>query len=64
MCALSVAFCGEHVRSITTDNDIAFVCWKDIESLLHKHIYITHPYHSWEKGLVENTNRWGQMLCS
>ena len=18
----------------------------------------THPYHSWEKGLVENTNRW------
>ena len=58
MCALSVAFRGESVRSITTDNDIAFVCWKDIESLLHTHIYFTHPYHSWEKGLVENTNRW------
>ena len=58
MCALSIAFRGESVRSITTDNDIAFVCWKDIESLLHTHIYFTHPYHSWEKGLVENTNRW------
>ena len=58
MYALSVAFRGESVRSITTDNDIAFVCWKDIESLLHTHIYFTHPYHSWEKGLVENTNRW------
>lgn len=58
MCALSAAFRGESVRSITTDNDIAFVCWKDIESLLHTHVYFTHPYHSWEKGLVENTNRW------
>ena len=58
LCALSVAFRGESVRSITTDNDIAFVCWKDIESLLHTHIYFTRPCHSWEKGLVENTNRW------
>ena len=58
MRALSIAFRGEHVRSITTDNDIAFVCWKDIESLLHTHVYFTHPYHSWEKGLVENSNRW------
>ena len=58
MYALSVAFRGEYVRSITTDNDIAFVCWKDIESLLHTQVYFTHPYHSWEKGLVENSNRW------
>lgn len=58
LCALSVAFRGEPVRSITTDNDIAFMCWKDIESLLQAHIYFTRPYHSWEKGLVENTNRW------
>ena len=29
-----------------------------IESLLNTHVYFTHPYHSWEKGLVENTNRW------
>lgn len=21
-------------------------------------VFFCHPYHSWEKGLVENTNRW------
>ncbi|MGH9436700.1 MAG: IS30 family transposase [Terriglobia bacterium] len=46
------------VRSITTDNDIAFTCWKELQELLQARIYFTHPYHSWEKGLVENTNRW------
>ena len=46
------------VRSITTDNDIAFTDWKNLEILLGTRIYFTHPYHSWEKGLVENTNRW------
>src|SRR3989344_6601666 len=56
--ALSRMFCGQMVRSITTDNDIAFVCWREIEALLDTHVYFTHPYHSWEKGLVENTNRW------
>jgi IS30 family transposase len=25
---------------------------------LNTKIYFCHPYHSWEKGLVENTNRW------
>jgi IS30 family transposase len=45
-------------KSITTDNDIAFTCWRELETLLNTHIYFTHPYHSWEKGLVENTNRW------
>ena len=56
--ALAVVFNGVKVESLTTDNDIAFVCWRDIESLLHTQVYFTHPYHSWEKGLVENTNRW------
>jgi len=37
---------------------IAFVNWREIESLLNTKVYFTHPYHSWEKGLVENTNRW------
>lgn len=49
---------GSTVRSITTDNDIAFACWKRIARLLNTQVYFTHPYHSWEKGLVENTNRW------
>lgn len=56
--ALSSMFHGVALRSITTDNDIAFTCWRELETLLHTRIYFTHPYHSWEKGLVENTNRW------
>ena len=56
--ALTELFRGVNVESLTTDNDIAFACWKDIESLLHTQVYFTPPYHSWEKGLVENTNRW------
>ena len=31
---------------------------KKLEALLQAQIYFCHPYHSWEKGLVENTNRW------
>jgi transposase, IS30 family len=56
--ALSHMFHGVTLRSITTDNDIAFTCWRELEVLLQVPIYFTHPYHSWEKGLVENTNRW------
>ena len=56
--ALSGLFSGVTVKSITTDNDIAFTCWTELEIMLNTHIYFTHPYHSWEKGLVENTNRW------
>jgi IS30 family transposase len=56
--ALSSMFHGVELKSITTDNDIAFTCWRELEVLLNVHIYFTHPYHSWEKGLVENTNRW------
>jgi IS30 family transposase len=49
---------GEVQHSITTDNDVAFGKWKDLETLLGTSIYFCHPYHSWEKGLVENCNRW------
>ncbi len=56
--ALSRLFHGIVLKSITTDNDIAFTCWRELETLLNTHIYFTHPYHSWEKGLIENTNRW------
>jgi IS30 family transposase len=56
--ALSSMLSDVVVRSITTDNDIAFTCWRELETLLGTRIYFTHPYHSWEKGLVENTNRW------
>jgi len=59
---ISQAFCemfsGISVKSITTDNDIAFRHWPELETIIPAPIYFCHPYHSWEKGLVENTNRW------
>jgi transposase, IS30 family len=56
--ALREVFSGLLVRSVTTDNDIAFSHWRRLENILNTNIYFTYPYHSWEKGLVENTNRW------
>jgi len=56
--ALKEMLLGKLVLSITTDNDIAFGKWKEIEKELNTKIYFCEPYHSWEKGLVENTNRW------
>jgi transposase, IS30 family len=46
------------IKTLTLDNDLAFNCWQRIESTLKCRVYFCHPYHSWEKGLVENTNRW------
>lgn len=56
--AFSRVFADREVKSLTLDNDISFVCWKTLEKRLKTNIYFTHPYRSWEKGLVENTNRW------
>jgi len=56
--ALKRMFDGVTVKTILTDNDIAFIHWKYFEELLGAPFYFTHPYHSWEKGLVENTNKW------
>lgn len=58
LAALKDIFKGKTVLSITTDNDIAFSKWKIIEKALGTTIYFCEPYHSWEKGLVENSNRW------
>jgi len=56
--AFAAMFSGISVKSITTDNDIAFQHWPELETIIQAPIYFCHPYHSWEKGLVENTNRW------
>jgi IS30 family transposase len=56
--AFSQVFSGIPIKSITTDNDIAFTAWQELETIIQAPIYFCHPYHSWEKGLVENTNRW------
>jgi len=44
------------LRTITTDNDLLFERHRELEELLHIKIYFCHPYHSWEKGTIENTN--------
>lgn len=56
--ALRKMFNGYTVKTILTDNDIAFKQWQEFEKLLKVPIYFCHPYHSWEKGLVENANKW------
>jgi len=46
------------MRTMTTDNDILFQKHKELEQSLNVKIYFCHPYHSWEKGTVENTNKY------
>jgi IS30 family transposase len=46
------------IKTITTDNDIVFGKWLAMQATLQADFYFCRPYHSWEKGLVENTNRW------
>lgn len=46
------------MKTITTDNDIVFRGWAEMERGLSTLFYFALPFHSWEKGLVENTNRW------
>ena len=38
------------------DNDLLFARHREIEQELTIKIFFCHPYHSWEKGTVENTN--------
>jgi IS30 family transposase len=45
------------LRTVTTDNDILFRHHKRLEKLISIKIYFCHPYHSWEKGSIENTNK-------
>lgn len=40
----------------TTDNDLLFARHKELEKELGINIFFCHPYHSWEKGTIENTN--------
>lgn len=45
------------MRTITTDNDLLMQKHQELEQLLKVKIYFCHPYHSWEKGAVENINK-------
>lgn len=44
------------LRTLSLDNDLLFAMHKTLERLLKIRIYFCHPYHSWEKGTVENAN--------
>lgn len=46
-----------YFNSLTLDNDIVFRKHEELSELLGKPVYFCHPYHSWEKGGVENTNK-------
>lgn len=46
-----------YVHSITTDNGTEFAEHEKISNSLETKIYFTHPYSSWEKGLIEYTNK-------
>lgn len=45
-------------NSLTTDNDLLFQHHRALAEALGIRIYFCHPYHSWEKGTVENANKY------
>lgn len=45
-------------RTLTTDNDLLFFHHQQFEKRLGVTIYFCHPYSSWEKGTVENANKY------
>ena len=59
LCAILLQIKHEfpELKSITTDNDILFAQHNTISHLLGIPIYFCNPYHSWEKGSVENLNK-------
>jgi transposase, IS30 family len=44
-------------NSLTLDNDIVFRKHEELSRILGVPVYFCHPYHSWEKGGVENINK-------
>jgi len=47
---------ASHVQTLTYDNGKEFALHQDIDKELLSNGYFAHPYHSWERGLNENTN--------
>lgn len=46
------------LKTITSDNDILLQKHKELEALLNIKIYFCDPYSSWQKGTVENSNKY------
>lgn len=47
---------GFPIKTITFDNGLEFARHESISRALGASTYFAHPYHSWERGLNENTN--------
>lgn len=47
-----------YFNSLTIDNDISFRRHVELSRMLGAPVYFCQPYHSWEKGSVENMNKW------
>lgn len=47
---------ADRVHTITSDNGREFAAHEAIAEALEADFYFAHPYHSWERGLNENTN--------
>ena len=47
----------KHIKTITTDNGPEFAAHKLITKYLGAVVYFAHPYASWQKGAIENTNK-------
>ena len=46
----------DKVHTITVDNGKEFAYHEQLTQKLKSQVYFAHPYHSWERGLNENTN--------
>jgi len=47
---------ADQVKTLTYDNGKEFASHQKIDKKLKSNGYFAHPYHSWERGLNENTN--------
>ena len=47
---------ASHVKTLTYNNGKEFALHQEIDKELQSNGYFAHPYHSWERGLNENTN--------
>ncbi len=47
----------EFVHSITSDNGKEFAEHKKISEKLNSEFFFAHPYSSWERGIIEYTNK-------
>ena len=52
----AMSHCREKVLTTTYDNGKEFAMHKLLGEILEADAYFAHPYHSWERGLNENTN--------